>query len=117
MSQYTVIDVIDSALTKSGMKSKKIKKSHSYRKGFKTICEQSGMKSINVELLLGHSLGVSDSYYRPSESDVLTDFMHACEYIISSNNVISAKKNHDALVKIGKQTDIFYKKHGVSKYV
>ena len=27
------------------------------------------------------------------------------------------KKNHDALVKIGKQTDIFYKKHGVSKYV
>jgi large subunit ribosomal protein L17 len=27
------------------------------------------------------------------------------------------KKNHDALVKIGKQTDFFYKKHGVSKYV
>ena len=26
------------------------------------------------------------------------------------------KKNHDALVKIGKQTDIFFKKHGVSKY-
>lgn len=27
------------------------------------------------------------------------------------------KKNHDALLKIGKETDIFYKKHGVSKYV
>ena len=27
------------------------------------------------------------------------------------------KENHDALVKIGKQTDIFYKKHGVLKYV
>jgi len=26
------------------------------------------------------------------------------------------KMNHDALVKIGKQTDIFFKKHGVSKY-
>jgi uncharacterized protein YbaA (DUF1428 family) len=26
------------------------------------------------------------------------------------------KKNHDALVKIGKQTDIFFKKHGMSKY-
>lgn len=26
------------------------------------------------------------------------------------------KKNHDALIKIGKQTDIFFKKHGVSKY-
>ena len=27
------------------------------------------------------------------------------------------KENHDALVKIGKQTDLFYKKHGVSKSV
>jgi len=27
------------------------------------------------------------------------------------------KKNHDALVKIGKQTDDFFRKHGVSKYV
>ena len=26
------------------------------------------------------------------------------------------KENHDALVKIGKQTEIFFKKHGVSKY-
>jgi hypothetical protein len=26
------------------------------------------------------------------------------------------KKNHDAIVKIGKQTDIFFKKHDVSKY-
>jgi large subunit ribosomal protein L17 len=27
------------------------------------------------------------------------------------------KKNHDALAKIGKQTDDFFRKHGVSKYV
>ncbi|TVP40030.1 DUF1428 family protein [Candidatus Nitrosocosmicus arcticus] len=26
------------------------------------------------------------------------------------------KKNHDALVNIGKQTDDFFRKHGVSKY-
>ncbi len=26
------------------------------------------------------------------------------------------KENHDALINIGKQTDIFFKKHGVSKY-
>jgi large subunit ribosomal protein L17 len=29
----------------------------------------------------------------------------------------SPKKNHDALVKIGKQTDDFFRRHGVSKYV
>jgi uncharacterized protein YbaA (DUF1428 family) len=27
------------------------------------------------------------------------------------------KKNHHALLEIGKQTDIFYRKHGVSKFV
>ena len=27
------------------------------------------------------------------------------------------KENHDALIKIGKQTDIFFKKHRVPKYV
>ncbi|MDF0680753.1 MAG: DUF1428 family protein [Candidatus Nitrosocosmicus sp.] len=27
------------------------------------------------------------------------------------------KKNHDALTKIGKQTDDFFRKHGVSKFV
>jgi len=26
------------------------------------------------------------------------------------------KKNHDALAKIGKQTDDFFRKHGVPKY-
>ena len=29
----------------------------------------------------------------------------------------SPKKNHDALAKIGKQTDDFFRKHGVLKYV
>jgi uncharacterized protein YbaA (DUF1428 family) len=29
----------------------------------------------------------------------------------------ASKDNPDALVQIGKQTDIFYRKHGVSKYV
>lgn len=39
--------------------------SHAFHKGFKSICEQSGVKSINVELLLGHYIGVSGHYYRP----------------------------------------------------
>jgi uncharacterized protein YbaA (DUF1428 family) len=29
----------------------------------------------------------------------------------------ASKDNHDALVKIGRQTDVFYRKHGVSKNV
>ena len=29
---------------------------HGYRKAFKIICENAGMKSINIELLLGHNI-------------------------------------------------------------
>lgn len=35
------------------------------------------MKPINVELLMGHSTGISDSYYRPNENDLLQDYLNA----------------------------------------
>ncbi len=108
MSQYSVIDFIDSAITKSGMKSKKTMKSHAFRKGFKTICEQSGMKSINVELLLGHSIGVSNSFYRPGESDVLSDFMRAIDNLtinpnqrLERENAQLKKNQQEYLVELG----------------
>lgn len=49
---------------------------HSLRKAFKTKTEQV-MKPINVETLLGHSTGVSDSYYKPSEKELLEDYLKA----------------------------------------
>ena len=33
---------------------------HGFRKYFKTRAEQSGMKPIHVEILMGHSVGISD---------------------------------------------------------
>ena len=29
------------------------------------------MKSLNVEILMGHDIGLADSYYRPSEQELL----------------------------------------------
>ena len=49
---------------------------HSIRKFFKTRCEQI-MKPINVELLMGHSIGISDHYYRPTENELLEDYLKA----------------------------------------
>jgi hypothetical protein len=48
---------------------------HSLRKYFKTRCELAGMKPINIENLMGHSTGISDSYYRPTENDLLQDYL------------------------------------------
>lgn len=37
------------------------------------------MKSLYVEMLMGHKLGVSQSYVRPSESDLLGDYLNAVQ--------------------------------------
>ena len=54
---------------------------HSYRKWFKTRCEQAGMKPINIETLLSHSVGISDHYYRPTENDLLEDYLKAVDFL------------------------------------
>jgi hypothetical protein len=48
---------------------------HGFRKWFKTTTERAGMKPIDVETLMGHSTGVSDSYYRPTETDLLNSYL------------------------------------------
>ena len=53
---------------------------HGFRKFFKTKAEIGGMKPINVETLMGHSTGVSDSYYRPTENELLEDYLKVVEY-------------------------------------
>ncbi|HXX05499.1 MAG TPA: hypothetical protein VEJ68_01615, partial [Candidatus Bathyarchaeia archaeon] len=59
---------------------------HGFRKFFKTQAEQV-MKPINVEILMGHSTGISDSYYRPNEGNLLEDYIKAIpEFTISKEN-------------------------------
>jgi integrase len=80
LRDVSVKKAIDGVLKKSGVKTSEAMRSHAWRKGFKSICEQSAMKSINVEMLLGHDIGVSGHYYRPAERDILEDYMtHAAD--------------------------------------
>jgi len=34
------------------------------------------MKPINIEKLLSHSIGISNSYYRPTENELLEDYLN-----------------------------------------
>jgi len=49
---------------------------HGFRKFFKTAAEKS-MKSLHVEILLGHNTGLNESYYRPKDEEILTDYEKA----------------------------------------
>lgn len=52
------------------------KAAHGFRKFYKTHAEQV-MKPINVETTMGYNIGVSASYYRPTEREVLEDYLKA----------------------------------------
>src|SRR6478609_7748649 len=54
---------------------------HSLRKWFKTRCEIAGMKPINIEKLMNHSVGISDSYYRATENEILDDYIKAVDFL------------------------------------
>jgi hypothetical protein len=59
---------------------------HGMRKWFKTRCEIAGMRSINIEILMGHSIGISDSYYRITETELLDDYMKAIDLLSIDKN-------------------------------
>jgi len=69
------------------------KSTHSFRKWFKVTCERSDMRSINIELLMGHTLGgVSDAYYKPTENQVLEDYLKAVDNLtINEENRLRKK--------------------------
>ena len=58
---------------------------HGLRKWFKTRCEIARMKSINIEKLMGHSIGISDSYYRVTEDELLEDYLKAVPVLTIGN--------------------------------
>ena len=67
-----------------GKKRHEFKIAHGFRKFFKSHAEQE-MKPINVEMLMGHSIGVSTSYYRPKGTDILQDYLKAIPLLTISN--------------------------------
>jgi hypothetical protein len=66
---------IRKALTE-GKKRHEFQADHGFRKYFKSTAEKH-MKSLHVEMLMGHNVGLAENYYRPSETDLLADYARA----------------------------------------
>jgi hypothetical protein len=52
------------------------KTTHGFRKFFETHA-MSFMKPLNVALLISHDTGITESYWRPTEKEVLADYLKA----------------------------------------
>ena len=64
---------------KKNYRSYEFKQAHSFRKWFKTRMEMSGVKPIVTEMLMGHDIGVSGSYMKPTKEELLEEYAKAID--------------------------------------
>jgi hypothetical protein len=73
-------------------RSRELKGAHGLRKFYQTTAEKV-MKSINVEITMGHNIGITASYYKPNEIEILDDYLKAVDLLnFSQNDKILEKK-------------------------
>jgi integrase len=82
---------------------------HSLRKWFKTRCEIAGMKPINVEKLMNHSVGISDSYYRATENEMLEDYLKAIDFLTINDDKLTLQKQVAELTEKNEQENYIIK--------
>ena len=77
----------------NGERRHEFKTAHGFRKFFKTQAEQARIPSIKIELLMGHSLGVSDSYVRFTEEQILEDYLQIVDYLTVNQTIVLINKS------------------------
>ena len=76
----------------NGTKRHEWKAAHGFRKFYKSRAEQV-MKPVNVEITMGHDIGVSKSYYKPTEREVMEDYLKAVGSLtINGDKVVLQKQ-------------------------
>jgi hypothetical protein len=66
------------------------------------------MKPINVETLLSHSVGVSNSYYRPTETELLEEYLSIQDFLILDSKH-KLQKQVEQLTERGKDSEYIIK--------
>jgi len=80
------------------------KAAHGFRKFFKTRAEQV-MKPINVEITMGHNVGVSASYYKPTDTEVMEDYLKAVNSLTIYNTGLKLEKQVKELTRKSKHNE------------
>jgi len=92
----------------NGEKNHDWKTLHGFRKFFKTQTERV-MKSLNVEILMGHDIGLANSYYKPSEQELLDDYIKAIDLLTILDDKYKLEKQVTALNEKSKDNDYLIK--------
>lgn len=76
-----------------GYHSFEFKQAHGFRKFFKTRMEMSGVKPIITEMLMGHNLGVSSSYMKPTLGELASEYLKGVDNLTILQGPRAMSKN------------------------
>jgi hypothetical protein len=67
--------------TRRGKKRNPVARAHGFRKFVTTNMVRAKVNPEAREMLLGHSIGLSDAYYRPEEAEVLQEYLKTVDML------------------------------------
>jgi integrase len=85
------------------------KSTHCFRKYFETHALKS-MKLLNVKMLMGHDTGLEKSYYKPSEKELLDDYLKVVD-ILTVNKQIKLESKVNELAEKQDEIELIKLKH------
>lgn len=65
-------------------KRKEVMRFHGFRKFFNTMLSQAAVKPVIKEMLMGHRVGLEKNYLRPSDNELLSEYLKAVDLITIS---------------------------------
>jgi integrase len=76
-----------------GKKRHEFKTAHGFRKYCKTQTEQARISSAMIEIMMGHSLGISSSYMKPTEEVMLAEYLLAVDHLTVNQTIVLINKS------------------------
>jgi integrase len=93
-----------------GNKRHEFKSTHGFRKFFETKCQKAKMNHNNIKILMDHSLGESQNYHRPTQDELLDDYLNAID-LLTINDENKLKKKIFELTEKQSEIDLMKLKH------
>ena len=84
---YTLLDSTGVRARAEGYKRTELMQTHAFRKYFKTTCINAGMNPLYSEYLMGHRSGLTKSYFKPSDTELLEGNDKALGYVAAINDL------------------------------
>jgi integrase len=98
-----------------GIRRHEFKEDHGFRKFFRTRAEHAGMRPSTSKMLMGHSLGIDDSYFKPTEEEMLQDYLKAVPSLTVGDTITEDKVQMIAKAAAIKATEVAERKLEVER--